>query len=367
MKQAMCPRWLIRPTSISKILHMGVSLAAVVAALFLAAAAPAQEKTLRIIGWEGYMDESFTKAFTEKTGYKVAATYAGTSDEMYAKIKAGGGKTYDMVTASGDLTRRLYDSGLLEPVNLDKVPNYKHLFPFLHRPPYNTFKGQPHGVSIAWGPDLLIYDKSIVKEEPKSWMILYDEKYKNKVALNDYAIIIADLALWEGGHKNIYELTKQDLEKIKPNLMKLRPQVRKFWSSQGELAQLFLNKEIALGWGWPVTIVELKKAGFPVGYTIPKEGTTGWSDSWMIIKGSPNAEIAHQWMNYMLEGEPQKKMSDVSGYWPASRLAIPLLGEDMKKDMHIDDVESYFKTIRFWETVQNYDDWTALWNEFRGQ
>ncbi len=346
---------------------LGVACSALATCLILSHPAQAQDKTLRIIGWEGYMDESFTKGFTEKTGCKVVATYAGTSDEMYAKIKAGGGKTYDMVTASGDLTKRLYDSGLLDPVDLKKVPNYKNLFPFLHKPPYNTFDGQAYGVSIAWGPDLLIYDKSVVKEEPKSWMILYDEKYKNKISLNDYAIIIADIALWEGGYKNIYDLNKADLAKIKPKLMALRPQVRKFWTSQGELAQLFLNKEIALGWGWPVTVVQLKKEGFPVGATIPKEGASGWSDSWMIMKGSPNAEIAHQWMNYMLEGEPQKKMSDVSGYWVASKLAVPLLSEDTKKEMHLDDLETYFKSIKFWETVQNYDEWTALWNEFRGQ
>ena len=118
----------------------------------------ADETQLRIIGWEGYMDASFAKPFEEKHHCKVVATYAGSSDEMYAKIKAGGGKTYDMVTASGDLTRRLFDSDLLEKVNLDKVPNYKHLFPFLQKPTYNTFKGHAYGVSIAWGPDLLIYD-----------------------------------------------------------------------------------------------------------------------------------------------------------------------------------------------------------------
>ena len=64
------------------------------------------DKELRIIGWEGYMDASFAKPFEEKHHCKVVATYAGSSDEMYAKIKAGGGKTYDMVTASGDLSHR---------------------------------------------------------------------------------------------------------------------------------------------------------------------------------------------------------------------------------------------------------------------
>ena len=343
-----------------------LSCIATVTLFAVAGNAAAAEKVLRIIGWEGYMDESFAKGFEEKTGYKVVATYAGSSDEMYAKITAGGGSTYDMVTASGDLTKRLYDAGMLEPVDLAKVPNYDKLFPLFQKPTYNTFGDTPYGVSIAWGPDFLIYDKDVVKEEPTSWSILYDEAYKDKVSLNDYAIIIADIALWNG-YPKIYELTKDDLETLKSKLMALKPQVRKFWTSQGELAQLFLNREIALAWGWPVTIQQLKKEGFPVGATIPKEGATGWSDSWMIIKGSPNADIAHAWMNYMLEGKPQKLMTDVSGYWPVSSLIVPLLSDDEKKDMHIDDLDQYYGKIFFWETVQNYDDWSALWNEFRGQ
>lgn len=327
----------------------------------------AEDKVLRIIGWEGYMDDSFAKDFTAKTGWKVAATYCGSSDEMYAKIKAGGGTTYDLVTASGDLTKRLYDSGLLDPVDLSKVPNYGKLFPLFQKPPYNTFDGKPYGVSIAWGPDYLIYDSSVVKETPQSWQILYDPAYANKVSLNDYAIIIADIALWLG-YPHIYDLTKKDLDgPIKAKLMALRPAVRKFWTSQGELAQLFLNKEIVMAWGWPAAIQQLKKEGFPVAATIPKEGTTGWSDSWMIIKGSPHAEAAHQWMNFMLEGEPQQKMTAVSGYWPVSSLIVPLLSEEEKTDMHINDLDAYFSTIHFWETVPNLDEWTALWNDFRGQ
>ncbi|MEZ5405093.1 MAG: extracellular solute-binding protein [Verrucomicrobiia bacterium] len=327
----------------------------------------AEDKTLRIIGWEGYMDESFVKGFEAKTGYKIAATYAGSSDEMFAKIKAGGNQTYDMVTASGDLTRRLYDANLIEPLDLSQVPNYSKLFSLFQKPTYNTFDGKSYGVSIAWGPDFLIYDTSAIKEPPKSWKIFYDKKYQNKISINDYAIFLADIALWHGRQKDLFQLTQPDLQTMKPQLLALRPQLRKFWTSQGELAQLFLNKEITMAWGWAVTVAQLKKAGFPVGATIPEEGTTGWSDSWMIIKGSPHAKIAHQFMNYMLEGEPQKKLVEVSQYWPVSQNIAPLLSAQEKADYHIDDMESYRSKIYFWETVKNYDEWTALWNEFRGQ
>lgn len=327
----------------------------------------AQVPTLRIIGWEGYMDPSVTAPFEQRYHCKVEATYAGSSDEMFAKIRAGGGSTYDLVTASGDLTKRLYDAGLLAPVDMSKVPNYKNLFPPFQKPPYNTFDGTPYGVSIAWGPDFLVYDSSVVKTPPQSWSVLYDPQYAEKVSLPDYPIFIADIALWNG-KKDIYNLTDADLNNvIKPKLFALKPQVRKFWGSQGELTQLFENKEIAMAWGWPVTIEQLKKAGFTVGYTIPKEGTTGWSDSWMVLKDSPSKDLAYEWMNYMLEGDPQKKMTGITGYWPVSSAILPLLTPEQKKEEHLDDLATFYKQIHFWVTVRNYDAWTALWNQFRGQ
>ena len=192
------------------------------------------------------MDRSFTEPFEQQYGCKVITTYAGSSDEMYAKIKASKGKTYDLVTASGDLTKRLYDANLVQPIDLDKVSNYKDLFPIFQKPAYNTFDGQAYGVSIAWGPDFLIYDKSVVKTEPTAWDILYKPEYKGKISLPDYPIFNADIALWKG-NSDIYKLSKDKLKnEIKPNLLPLRSQVRKFWNSQGELAQLFLNKEISL-------------------------------------------------------------------------------------------------------------------------
>jgi putative spermidine/putrescine transport system substrate-binding protein/spermidine/putrescine transport system substrate-binding protein len=334
----------------------------------LAIVPPAQAKdcTLRIIGWEGYMDESFANPFEEQYGCKIMPTYAGSSDEMYAKIKASRGKTYDLVTASGDLTKRLFDAKLVDPINLDAVPNYSELLPIFQKPTYNTFDDHAYGVSIAWGPDFLIYDESVVKTPPKSWNILFEPKFAGKISLPDYPIFNADIALWKGD-TDIYTLNQTKLDTdIKPRLFELRPQVRKFWSSQGELAQLFLNKEVSLAWGWPATIAELKRANFPVGATIPDEGTTGWSDSWMLLKGSPNQEIAQAWMNYMLTGPAQKDMTTVTGYWPVSKQVLPLLTPEERQSSHLDDVKTYYSQIRFWETVPNYDAWVALWSEFRG-
>ena len=201
-------------------------------------------------------------------------------------------------------------------------------------------------------------------------MTFFDPKFKGLVSVNDYSIFPrghqalvrgaqGPLQNRQGRAANRHQAQAFSAETADPQILR-RP-------AKGELAQLFESKEIALARGWPVTLTTLEKDGFKVKATVPREGTTGWSDSWMVIKGSPNAAAALEWMNYMLEGEAQKKMAAVSGYWPVSKEIVPLLSEQEKTAYHIADLDAYFKTIHFWETVPNLDEWDALWNEFKSQ
>ena len=70
---------------------------------------------------------------------------------------------------------------------------------------------------------------------------------------------------------------------------------------------------------------------------------------------------------YRGEGEAQKKLAAVSGYWPVTTEVEALLDDEKKKEYHLGDIDAYFKTIHFWETVKNLDEWNELWNEFKGQ
>ena len=80
--------------------------------------------------------------------------------------------------------------------------------------------------------------------------------------------------------------------------------------------------------GWPLNTANLKKAGFPVGETIPKENTTGWIDHLMITAGSENKELAHKFLEYMVEAKTQKLVTDKTNYVPAN----PQAGQFMTAD-----------------------------------
>lgn len=334
-----------------------------VVAWFPALPAQAAGCTLTAIVWEGYTDPSFTEAFEAQTGCTVKATYAGSSDEMFAKFRAGGGRNYDLISASGDITERLYKAGLVRPIDTSKLQNYSTVFESFQSGDWNTFDGKPYGVTFAWGPNVLVYNTDAVSTAPTSWDVLFDPAYAGKITLPDNPMTIADVALWLG-KADPYDLTPADLAEVKAKLIELRPSIRKFWTTAGELANLFQSGEVVLAHAWPLTYQQLQEAGFPVGSASPQGKLTGWTDSWMISKNSPNAEAAYQWIDYLLSGPGQKGVIETTGYSGATTLGTEAVGTERAKELFMDDL-SLHSQIKMWQSVENYDDWVKLWHEIR--
>jgi putative spermidine/putrescine transport system substrate-binding protein/spermidine/putrescine transport system substrate-binding protein len=332
---------------------------------FLLGVPTAQAKpcTLSAIVWEGYTDSSFAQKFEEATDCSVKATYAGSSDEMFAKFRASGGRNYDLVSASGDITERLYKAGLVQPIDTSKLKNYEAVFSPFQKAAWNTFDSKPYGVSFAWGPNVLVYNTKDVVPAPTSWDILFDPKYAGKVTIPDNPMTIADVALWLG-MEDPYNLSDDDLTKVKAKLLELRPSIRKFWTTAGELANLFQSGEVEIAHAWPLTYTQLKEANFPIGSVSPKGQLTGWTDSWMISKNSRNADAAYQGIDFILSGEGQKGVMDVTGYSGATELGVKAVGSERAKELYMDDL-SLHEEIAMWQSVKNYEKWVQLWNEIR--
>ncbi|MGO9912107.1 MAG: spermidine/putrescine ABC transporter substrate-binding protein, partial [Acidimicrobiales bacterium] len=117
------------------------------------------EGKLNLIAWEGYLQPEWVDPFEKATGCQIHATYAGTSDEMVSLMKDGGGGQYDMVSSSGDADLRIIYAGDARPVNINLIPSWKEFFPAFQSPAFNTVDGVHYGVSLQWGPNVLMYNK----------------------------------------------------------------------------------------------------------------------------------------------------------------------------------------------------------------
>lgn len=324
---------------------------------------------LNLLVWEGYADPSFVQAFEEKNHCKVSASYMGSSDELVAKLRGGSAGNYDVISPSSDVATSIATAGLAEPLDLTKIPSYSELSPQLTALPLVRVKGGVYGVPFMWGPDPIIYDTAVFTQPPDSWNVMWDSKYKGKVSVWDDLSTVYMAAQVLGFDKpdpsQLYNLSDDQLEAVKRKLLELKPNVRKMWSTGGELTNLFVNHEIVIAMGWPLNTADLKKANFPVGETIPKENTTGWIDHLMITAGSENKDLAYKFLEYMVQAKTQKLVTDKTHYVPANPGAGQFMSAAEVKTLHLDDVNNYQKRLYFWQNVPRRAKYNEIWNEVK--
>ena len=347
------------------LLSMGLLLALALAS----AGCGHRQETLSLLVWEGYADPLFVRGFEQAHQCKVVASYMGSSDELVAKLRGGSASNYDVISPSSDVANSIVRAGLAAPLDLTKIPAYSQLSARLRDSPLVKANGQVYGVPFVWGPNPLLYDTSVFSQAPDSWAIFWNPKYRGKISLWDELSSVYMAAQVLGFDKpdpsQLYNLSDAQLEAVKKKLIDLKPNIRKYWSTGGELTNLFQNHEVVAAMGWPLMTNQLRKLNFPIAETIPKENTTGWIDHLMITAASPHKELATAFLEYMIEPQTQKLVSDVTQYTPANPATSQLLGPDQQKALHLDNPDEYIKRIYFWQDVPRRAKYTEIWNEVK--
>jgi spermidine/putrescine-binding protein len=337
--------------------------------MFFTGSCAKKKSSLNLLVWEGYADASFVKAFEEQHHCKVSASYMGSSDELVAKLRGGSAGNYDVISPSSDVATSIAAGGLAAPLDLAKLPGYAQLSPQLTSLPLVRENGRVYGVPFMWGPDPLIYDTTIFAQPPGSWNVLWDTKYKGKISVWDDLSTVYMTAQILGYDKpdpsQLYNLSDAQLDAVKKKLLELKPNIRKMWTTGGELTNLFQNHEIVAAMGWPLMTNQLRKINFPVGEVIPRENTTGWIDHLMITAGSENKDLAYEFLEYMIEAQTQKKVTDVTGYTPANPQAAQFMTPEEVKNLHLNDVDNYQKRLYFWQNVPRRAKYNEIWNEVK--
>jgi putative spermidine/putrescine transport system substrate-binding protein len=340
------------------------------------------EGSLNLIAWEGYTYKQWVTPFTKKTGCKVHSKFGGSSDEMVTLMRTG---QYDAVSASGDASLRLIFGKDVRPIDPKLIPDYKNFIGALKSPPHNTVKGVHYGISLQWGPNTLLYNTKKVKPAPKSWSVLYDSKYKGKVTVPDNPIQIADAALYLSktkpslGIKDPYELTDSQFKATVDLLKKQRPLVKKYWASAGDEIDLFKNGSATVGASWPYQTITLQGAKAPVKDLIPREGATGWADSYMISTKAKHPNCAMLWIKWISTPKVQAQQALSFGETPANKKACSFMNKIQKGgcgQWHLNAPSSYFSSIKFWKTpvkdcgngksnCMDYTKWQQAWTDIK--
>ncbi|MDX6465595.1 MAG: putative spermidine/putrescine transport system substrate-binding protein [Gaiellaceae bacterium] len=344
------------------------------------------EGQLNLVAWEGYTQPQWVNPFQKATGCKVNAKYAGSSDEMVTLMRQGGGSQYDMVSASGDASLRLIYGKDVQPVNPALIPDFKNFIPALKSPPHNTVGGKHYGISLQWGPNTLLYNSAKVKPAPTSWSALYDPKYKGKITVPDNPIQIADAALYLSktkpalGIKDPYELNKTQFDAAVALLKQQKPLIKKYWALASDEIDLFKNGDAVIGASWPYQTNTLIADKVKVKDLIPKEGATGWADTWMLSAHAKHPNCAYMWLKWVSTPKVQAQQAIYFGETPANTKACAIMDKLAKgsaAQYHCGAPASYFNSIKFWKTpvaacgngkndCKDYTQWQQAWTQLKG-
>lgn len=346
------------------------------------------EGSVSILAWPGYVEDGsndpsvdWVSGFEAKTGCAVTSKVYGTSDEAVNLMKTG---DYDVVAASGDATLRLIAGGDVAPVNTDLIPSYAGIYDFLKNRAWNSVDGRSYGVPHGYGANLLMYNTDVVQPAPTSWSAVFDDasQYAGKVTAYDSPIYIADAALYlmthkpELGIKDPYALDETQLAAAVGLLKAQRVNVGEYWSDYLKQIQSFTSGDSVVGTSWQVIQNSLAAEGAKTAVVLPEEGTTGWSDTWMIASKAKSPNCAYAWLDWISSPETNGKATAYFGEAPSSEAACNY--RDDCEAFHAGDAD-YASKIHYWTTpvaecldgrtdvtCTDYTRWTAAWQEIKG-
>ena len=349
----------------------------------------ANEKTLTLLGWPGYAEDGsndpkvdWVTPFEKETGCQVTFKSYGTSDEALSLFKTG---QYDAIAASGDATLRLIAGNYVQPLNTDLIPSYANVYSFLKNRAWNTVDGKTYGVPHGYGANLLMYNTDVVKPAPTSWNVVWDggDAYKGVVTAYDSPIYIADAALYLMKHNaslkitNPYALDATQLAAAVELLKLQRQNIGEYWSDYLKSIQSFTTGNSVVGTTWQV-IKNSMPASAKVEAILPSEGSTGWSDSWMIASNAKHVNCAYKWLDYIDSPKANAAATEYFGEAPVTQDACQYASADFCTTYHAGD-EAYAAQIWYWTTpistcldgrtnvkCTDYAAWTKAWQEIKG-
>nr|MBQ4319813.1 ABC transporter substrate-binding protein [Clostridia bacterium] len=295
-----------------------------------------QNVTLNVYNWGEYIavDEGggefdVNREFEELTGINVTYSNFASNEELYAKMKSGGGAAYDIIIPSDYMIARLINEGMLEELNFDNIPNYALIddrYKNLAHDPENKYS-----VPYTWGTVGIVYNTTLVdpEDEIDTWAILWDEKYAGDILMfsnSRDAFMIAEKLLG-------YSLNTSDEAELRAAAQKLK--------DQKYLVQAYVMDEIYDKMGGGEAALAPYYAGDAImmmddnpdlDFVVPKEGTNLFVDSICIPKGAKNKEAAEMYINFMCETLTAKMNIEWIGYGSPHTEAFELLDEEIKED-----------------------------------
>jgi spermidine/putrescine transport system substrate-binding protein len=289
----------------------------------------AESGRLQVLDWAGYGYDGGTPLFQQFVkrypSNKPQFTYM--TNEANALAKMHTGFKPDVVRPYVGYVRDFATSGFVQPWNPSLITNLKYLNPAMVKA--GQYQGKQYGIPADWGFDAILYRTDKVQPKSASWDLLFDERYKGKIAWFDDL----NALVWAGyylGFKTPYDQTDDQLKQSQKLLISKKHVVRMFWSSETDMDNAFASGDIWIAYAWPNDWVIMKSKKLKVAYVHPKEGAISWIGMLMLGAGSPRPKLAHAFVDAWSSTQSAAWLENNYGYGAANTKARPSSSDLLK-------------------------------------
>lgn len=294
-----------KPSKVKKVLFRRVIPAVICAVFVFGGFYYAQESNMMnsekvvVYNWGEYLDPEVLTMFEEETGIDVVYEEFETNEILYPKISSGA-IAYDVICPSDYMIQRMIENDLLAEINFDNIPNVKNIGKDYMEQSRQFDPENKYSVPYCWGTVGILYNKTMVDEPITSWSVLWDEKYKDNILMQDSVRDAFGVTLKYLG----YSLNSTDLDELteaRDLLIKQKPLVQAYVIDQ--VRDKMIGNEAAIGVIYSGEAIYTQMENPDLEYVIPEEGSNIWIDSWVIPKNAENKENAEKFINFLCRPE----------------------------------------------------------------
>lgn len=257
------------------------------------------KEEIYVYNWGEYLDPEVIEMFEKETGIKVNYEEFETNEEMYTII-AKGARTYDVVCPSDYMVQKMIENNLLTEVNYENIPNISNIGKQYMESASGFDPDNKYCVPYCWGTVGIMYNTKMVDEEIDSWSVLFDDKYKNNILMQNSVRDAYCVALSSLGY-SINTINENELKEATDLLIKQKSLVQAYVVDQ--VRDKMIKNSAAIGVIYSGEAIYMQRENPDLEYVVPKEGSNVWIDGWVIPKNCKNKSGAEKWIDFMCRPE----------------------------------------------------------------
>ena len=295
--------------------------------------APAKDmenRTLVLYNWEEYIGSKTLENFEKETGIHVKEINFQDEEEMLGAVQSDL-KAYDLVVTSDDIIREMQEAKILAPLDFSKIPNFKYISKQYINPPADP--EQKYSIPYLFGTTGMAVNTKHIKEDTDSWQVLFDKRYKGKIAMLNNSFEVMSAASKLEGY-SINDTSQEKFAKIKPMLLAQKPLLQGYLDVV-TIKNLLIEEKL---WAAQIYSGEGMAAvdeNENLEYVIPKEGAPIWIDYFAIPRHAQHKEEAHIFLNYILRPEVNAAIASELWYATPNEAATPHMDPEVTQSSSV--------------------------------